>query len=98
MARAGTAKARDLLYQIARKHNTDPRSVIEGGRWPEYITIKKEFCRAVKDNGIPLGVAADILKLDHSTVVYHASAAVQERKKQARTKRNAQVPQEASGD
>jgi len=88
MARPGTAKAKELLLEIARKHNTDPKSVIEGGRWQEYIVVKQEFCKAVKDSGISMGVAAEILRLDHSTAVYHSNAALRERKKQTRTRGN----------
>jgi len=88
MARLGTERARKLLYQIARKHNTDPRSVIEGPRDHEYIVVKQEFCQTVKEQGICLLVAADILKLDHSTVVYHASPEFRERKKTKRTRGN----------
>lgn len=81
MARVGTQAAKDLLYQIARKHNTDPRSVIEGPRDPDYIRVKQEFCQAIKEQGMCLLVAADILKLDHSTVVYHASPEFRERRR-----------------
>lgn len=81
MARVGTEKAKSLLYEIARKHNTDPRSVIEGSRDREYNAVKQEFCKTMKDRGISLWVAAELLKLDRTTITYYANPEYRERKK-----------------
>lgn len=77
----GTAKAQQLLYQIARKHNTDPRSVIEAGAQQEYTHVKQEFCKAVKDSGISLSVAAQLLKIDRTTAIYHSNPEIRQRKR-----------------
>lgn len=97
MTRLGTEQAKKLLYQIARKHNTDPRSVIEGPRESEYIQVKQEFCQQIKEQGIKLQVAADILRLDRTTVVYHANPEFRESKKQRRKAKETQHAQDQNG-
>jgi hypothetical protein len=87
MARPRTQEAAELLYKIARKYNTDPRSVIEGPRSEEYVRVKREFCEvAVKIHGMQPIMIADILGLHHTTVLHHAKPEMRERKRLTRTR------------
>lgn len=85
--RPGTAEAEQLLHEIARKHNTDVASLKDRCRLPHMIRAKREFCEMlIRQMGRPPILAAEILQLNHTTVLYHSNPEMRERKKRTRTR------------
>ena len=94
MPRPRTGEAERLLEEVARRHNIDVRSLKERARFSHIVMAKREFIElAVHDLGLAPIHVAEILGLNHTTVLFHASVEMRERKKQTRTKgaRDAQV-------
>jgi hypothetical protein len=50
------------------------------------IRAKREFCEIMIKMGKPPILAAQVLNLNHTTVLYHSSQEMRERKKQTRTR------------
>jgi hypothetical protein len=86
-SRPGTREAELLLHTIARKHNTDAASLKDRCRLPHMVQAKREFCEIlIRQMGKPPILAAQVLNLNHTTVLYHSSPEMRERKKQTRTR------------
>ncbi len=81
MARIGTARALELLQQVAAEHNLTTLAITGKCRVARIAAARKAFCAAAVAEKITLQVVADILCCDYSTVSYHASPSMKDRKR-----------------
>lgn len=86
MPRPMSRRAKEILCEIAKEHKIPPDTLLFRLRFKRVILVKREFiARAVKEN-IPKMTLAALLGLHHTTILHHASPAMRERKRQARTR------------
>lgn len=86
MPRPGTEKAKELLSDIARKHEVSMKSLIlYRRRNPQITKAKREFCIEARFNlKLAIPHIAEIINLNPSTVVYHYDKNLRERKNNKR--------------
>ena len=69
-----------ILYQILEKRKIGIKDVLGPSRTSYIVAARREFCMEAKNNGIGCVIIGKILKRHSSTILYHSSREMRERK------------------
>ncbi len=82
MPRPGTARALELLQQVAADTGIDVKSLQDWSPRPIFAMARREFCTRAHAEGLPRKTIAETIRRHYTTVLYHVSEDVQRRKRE----------------
>lgn len=80
MARPGTARALEILHEVSIKHGIDMPSLASTMAIRTMALARREYCIRGIGEGISARTLGPIINRDPTTVLYHASVDMRERK------------------